>query len=254
MLDYYNGVAAVTEPVNYADELRYVLGMKSRSRLVKYIYSLTRRALRKLGSELNSLCLSARKGRRGLTDFYISQSYVEEGLELTLNLRYSVKEGYSLLYRHFKHVVYALSLILNVKGIAVVSSAAADVTLHVNVGKEVHLNALYTVTLTRLTSSAAHVKGKSARIVALCLGVFGLGKKIAYICEESRIGCGVRARCSSNRALVNVDNLIEILESLDSVDLAGLGYRAIKLLCQSSIQNSVDERGLSAARNTGNRH
>ena len=114
--------------------------------------------LGKLRSKLHALRFASRKRSGGLTDLNISKSNVEEGLELTLKLRQSLEEGYSLLYRHFKNVVYALALVLYVKRIAIVAFASAYVAFYVNVGQEVHLNAFYTVTLARLASTAAYVE------------------------------------------------------------------------------------------------
>ena len=77
MLDYNNGIAAVGYSLQNSDKLRHVLGMESRRRLIKDINGLTRGSLRKLGRQLHSLCLTARKGRGGLTDLNIAKTYVE---------------------------------------------------------------------------------------------------------------------------------------------------------------------------------
>ena len=163
-----------------------------------------------------------------------------------------IKEGYSLLYRHFKHVIDILALEFYVEGVAIVALSLADVALDVNVGQEVHFDTLDSVALARLTSSAAYVEGKSACVIALCLCVLGLCKEVSYIGEKSRVGCGVRARCSAYGALVDCYNLVKVLKSRDFVNLAGVGYRAVKVAGKGSVEYRIDKRGFSASRNSRN--
>ena len=165
--------------------------MKPRRGLIENINGLTRRALGKLGRELYSLRLTSRKSGRGLTDLDISESDVKESLQLSLQLRKSVEEAYSLLNAHLENVVNIFSFISYVEGIAVVALSLADVALDVNVGEKIHLYALNAITLARLASAAANVKGESSRIVAASLCILRLGKEISYIGKKSGLGRGV---------------------------------------------------------------
>ena len=166
-----------------------------------------------------------------------------------MKLRKSVKEGNTLFNAHFKHVVNILTLIPHVKGIAVISLTLADVTLYVNVGKEVHFNALNAVALASLASAAANVKGESARVVAACLCILGLGKEVSDICEQTRVGCGVRARCAPYGALVYGNDLVKMLKSRYPFYPSRVGDGAVKVSCKGAVKHRVDERGFTAARN-----
>ena len=77
MLDYNDGISAVGDTLENADKLCHVVGMQTRGRLIKDIDGLSRGAFCKLGGELHSLCLTARKGGRGLSDFDISKSDIK---------------------------------------------------------------------------------------------------------------------------------------------------------------------------------
>ena len=181
--------------------------------------------------------LTARKGSRGLTYFNISESDVKKRAELSLYLRNAVKKAHSLLDRHFKHVVNALALVLDLKGVAVVSFSITNVAFHVYVGQEIHLNALDAVALARLAPTAPDVEGEASCAKAPCRRDLGLGKEVTYVSKQSRVGRGVGARSSSYRALVDGDNLVKMLESLDSFDLSGVGIGAVQLLCERVVKH-----------------
>ena len=75
MLDNYNGIAGISEPVEYAYELIYVVAVKPRRRLVQNVKRFTRGTFGKLGCKLNSLRFAARKRGCGLTEFNISERF-----------------------------------------------------------------------------------------------------------------------------------------------------------------------------------
>ena len=184
-------IACITESLKHCNKLGNILRMKSCGRLVKYIQSFSRSSSCKLGCKLDSLSLAAREGGRGLSDLDISKTDVVNGLQLILYPRNSVKEAKGFLYRHLKDICDILSLVFDLKRVAVISVSVADVTGNVNVGQEVHLYLLDAISLARLTATALDVKGKSSRLIALCLGISGACKEIANITEKSRVGCGI---------------------------------------------------------------
>ena len=53
------------------------------------------------------------------------------------------------------------------------------------------------------------------------------GEQIADVAEQTRIGRGVRAGTAPDRALVDADDLIEVLEALNAVEFAGSRARAV---------------------------
>ena len=54
----------------------------------------------------------------------------------------------------------------------------------------------------------------------------------------------------TNRALIDGNDLVQVLQSLDGVVLAGSFKRPEEVGCQSSIQDVVDQAAFARARNT----
>jgi hypothetical protein len=103
----------------------------------------------------------------------------------------------------------------------------------------VHLYLLDAVSLARLTATALDIKGKSSRLIALCLGISGTCKEIANIAETSRVGCGVRAWSSSYGALVYRYDLIKIFNTFYALIFATRADSVIKLSCQHGVDYAV---------------
>ena len=80
VLDDDDGVAALREPVEYADELRDVVGVEPRRRLIEHVYRLARIALRQLRRQLDALRLAARQRRRRLTELHEARSAVADAV------------------------------------------------------------------------------------------------------------------------------------------------------------------------------
>ena len=240
MLNDKHGVAAVHKTLEHAQQLCDVRGVQARGGLVQHVYRLTRVALGKLGCKLDSLRFTARQRSRGLPDLDIAKSDVLQRFELAQNARHAVKEGNALLNRHFQYVVDVLALIFDLQGIAVVSLALTYVTSHVNVGQKVHFNASHAVTLAGFAASALDVKGKSARPIPLCLGVLGLREQIADIGKQPRIGRGVGARRSADGALVDANDLVQMLVTLQAIVHAGVRDGVIESVRQYGMNDAVD--------------
>ena len=85
------------EAAQNLDQLRNVVGMKPRRRLVENVDGLSRCTLGQLRGKLDALCLTARERGRGLTELQIPKTDVEEGLELARDHRNAVEEMKRLL-------------------------------------------------------------------------------------------------------------------------------------------------------------
>ena len=114
-----------------------------------------------------------------------------------------------------------------------------------------HLDFEQAVTRAGLTAAALDIEGKTACAVAARLCVRRFGKQVADIVEHPRIGRRVGARRASDRRLVNVDDLVEILDADEFVMRTGTSLRAVQLRCQLFVQDFIDERGLARTRNAG---
>ena len=83
------------------------------------------------------------------------------------------------------------AVVLHRQGRLVEAPAVADLAGHVDVGQEVHLDALHPVALAGLAAAALHVEGEAAGGVAVHPRLGQLGEEVADEVEE--LGVGVQA-------------------------------------------------------------
>src|SRR5207302_7666127 len=135
--------------------------------------------------------------------------------------------------------------------LAVVTLAPAHVARHVHVRQEVHLHADHAVSLAGLAAPAADVEAEAARVVAAGARFRHGREQLAQRREQPRVGRGVRARRAPDRALVDVDDPIDLLEPLDSVAGRRLDARALQTRGGVAEQRVDDQRRLPGARDSG---
>src|SRR5580698_8289413 len=140
-----------------------------------------------------------------------------------------------------------MAFILHLQGFVVVALAAANVARHVNVGQEVHLDALQAIALAGFAASALHVEAEAARLVT-ALARFGQqGIEIADRREQAGVGRRIRTGCAADRRLIDTDYFIDIRDAGNLPMRAGRFVGTIDLVRQRAIQNVIYERRLSAA-------
>ena len=93
----------------------------------------------------------------------------------------------------------------------------ADLARHVDVRQEVHLDLLDAVALAGLAAAALDVEREAAGRVAVHARFRQLREEVADEVEELGVGGGVRARRAPDRALVDVDHLVDLLQALDPI-------------------------------------
>jgi hypothetical protein len=86
---------------------------------------------------------------------------------------------------------------------------------HEHVGQEVHLDLDQPVALARLAAAALHVEREAPRPVAADLGLGHLREQLADGREEPGVRGRVGARRAPDGALVDVDDLVDVLEARD---------------------------------------
>ena len=101
------------------------------------------------------------------------------------------------------------AFVANFQGFAVVAFALTLVAWHVHIRQEVHFHFDYAIALTGFATPAAYVKTETPRVVTACTGFRYAGEQLTNRGEHARVGCRVRARCTANRALVNIDDFVE---------------------------------------------
>ena len=158
-----------------------------------------------------------------------------------------------LLGRQREDVGDRLALVVDLERLAVVALAAADVAGHVDVGQEVHLDLDLPVARARLAAAALDVEGEAARLVAARPRLRRPRHELADRVEDVRVGRRVRARRAADRRLVDVDDLVDLEEPLDLVVRARLLRRAVERAGERPVEDVVDERRLSRARDARHR-
>ncbi len=222
VLDDDHRVAAVDEGVQHLQELLHVVEVEARRGLVEDVERAAGRAARQLARELHALGLAARERRRALAEPDVPEAHVVEGVHDRPD-RGDVREDLGgLLGREREDVGDVEALVAHLERLAVVALAAAHVARDVDVGQEVHLDRDLPAAAAVLAAAALHVEREAPRAVAAHPRVRHLRHELADRVEDVRVRGRVAAGRASDRRLVDVDDLVEVLEPLDPPVRPGL--------------------------------
>src|SRR5690606_14526117 len=120
-----------------------------------------------------------------------------------------------------EHIGYALALVAHLERLAIVPSSLADVARHVHVWQEVHLDLDQAITLARLAATAPDVEREGPASAAAHPGIRELREQFADRREQAGVGGRVAARGAADRPPVDLDDLVELVESLDPFVIPG---------------------------------
>src|SRR4030095_15187272 len=98
--------------------------------------------------------------------------------------------------------------------------------------------------LKTLASAPLQVEGEAARAVATDFRLGQLREQLANRREQSRIGRRVGTRRPTDRALIDVDDLVDVLEPRDRLVLTRDHTRPVEMPSERAMQNVLDERRL----------
>ncbi len=211
-------------------------------------------ASRQFFRQLDALCLSPAQRRRGLTQLDVSEADALQRAQLVGDGRKVFEQRQCLIDRQLEHVRDRLAAILNVERLAVVAPALALLARDVHIGQKVHLDRNHAVALAAFAAPAFHVEREAARPEPAGLRLGQHGEQLANEREQARVGGRIGARRPSDRRLIDLDHLVDVLDALDSVVCAGLVARTIQLARERSIENVVDQRRLSRTADSRYRH
>jgi hypothetical protein len=117
-----------------------------------------------------------------------------------------------------------------------------------------HLDLHQAVALASLAPPAFHIEREPSRAIAPHLGLGQLGKQLPDRSEESGVRRRIGPRCPSDRALVDVDDLVDQIESFDPGVAAGEDFCTVEVPGQSLVQNVRHQSGLAGPRHPCHRH
>ena len=215
--------------------------MKSRSRFVQNIDRLAGSTLAQLRRQLDSLCLTAGQLGGRLSQADIGKSYIVECRNLPVYGGHIFKEFHCLLDRHIEDIIDAFPFIFDLQRFPVIALAAADLTRHIDIRQEMHLDLDDTVAGARLTAPAFFIEAETSFIVAFCLGIRRCRKQIPDQIKCPRIGRRIGTRCPSDRRLIDRDDLVKLLDALNGLMFSRNRVCAVQLLCQRFIKNLIDK-------------
>src|SRR5690554_3979970 len=101
-----------------------------------------------------------------------------------------------------------LAFIANIQGFTVITLALTGIASHVDISQEVHLNLNHAVTLARFAAATFDVKREASWTITARARFCDTSKEFADWRENSCVSGRVRARCTADRALVNIHHLI----------------------------------------------
>src|SRR5690606_1040526 len=115
--------------------------------------------------------------------------------------------------------------------------------------QEVHLDLDDTVALASLAAAALDIEREASGLIPASLGFWKPGKPIADRREGARIGSRIGAWGAADRRLIDVADLVDQLQTLDTVVLCGVFARAHDAARSCLVERLDQEGGLAAARN-----
>ncbi len=220
MLDHHHRVPRFHQALDDLHELFDVREVEPRGRLVHEVEGLARGTLGQLEGQLDPLGLPAREGQGGLPELDVAQPHGQEGVHAVGDRGDVLEEGGRLLDGHVQDLGNVLSLVADVQGVRVEALPVADVAGDVDVGQEVHLDPDGAVSLAVLAAAALHVEAEASGLPAPGLGFRQGGEEVPDVGEDPDVGGGVRAGGPADGALVDVDDLVDVLDALQGVELS----------------------------------
>ena len=145
---------------------------------------------------------------------------------------------------HVQDVGDRLVLVTDLQGLPVVAGAVADLAGDVDVGQEVHLDLERAVALAGLAASALDVEGETPGSVAAHLRLGHGREDLADVVPHAGVGGGIGPRGTSDRRLVHVDHLVQVLHASHRLVPAGYAAGAVEAVGKHLVEDGVDQGGL----------
>ena len=146
------------------------------------------------------------------------------------------------------------AFVAHLQGLAVVAPAIAGVARHVDVREEMHFHLEYAIAFASLAPPALHIEREAPRSVATLARQGHAGEQFPDRCEQAGIRSRVGPRRAADRTLIDVDHLVEVIETVDALVRRRLVVAAVQMPGDRAIERVVDQRGLAGAGHAGDAH
>ena len=222
--------------------------MEAGGRLVEDVDGVTGGSLGQLAGQLDPLGLAARQGGRRLSQPHVAQTHVDQRLHVTRDGRLILEELQGLVTWHIQHVSDGPPLEPDIQGVAVVPLAPAHLARDVYVGQKVHLNPQRAVARASITPAALHVEAEPTRLIPPNPGLLGPGEQFPDVVEHAGVSGGIGAGRPPNGRLIDVDDLVDPVHSLQGRVEARWDLGPVHLLHQGLVEDFVYQGGLPGPR------
>lgn len=125
----------------------------------------------------------------------IAKSDIMENIENTLDTGKAYEKFTCIVDGHSEDFSNIFSFEFHIECFRVVSSPPTGFTLHIHIGKEVHLDLFHTTSLTYLTASSFGIERESSRAISSFLCFVGSCEYFTDIGKYSGIGSNIRVGC-----------------------------------------------------------
>ncbi len=152
---------------------------------------------------------------------------------------------------HVQHVGDVLAAEEDLQRLAVVAPSLADFAGDGDIGQEVHFDLNIAFAGAGLAAAALDVEGEAPGRVATHPRFGDGGEELAHGREGAGVGGRVGARRAADGRLVDVDDLVDVVQSEDAVAVAGAVAGAVQELGSLLVEDVVDEGALAGAGDAG---
>ena len=174
-------------------------------------------------------------------------------LQFALQFRQVGKELQRFVHHHIKHLSNVFPLVMHIQRFPVVTGAFADFAGHIHIRQKVHFDLDNAITTAGLAATAFDIEAEPTGLVAAQLGLRRLAEQFAHRVKQAGVGRRIGPRRATDRRLVDVDDLVDILRAANFPVRSRSGPSAVNLLRQRFIKNFIDQRALAGTGNPGHR-
>ena len=191
MLDDDNSITAVNKFLEHLHENADVLKVETGGGFVEDIDGLARVFFGQFGSQFDALALTTGKGGGRLAYLDIAETNVLDGLDLVEDIGHVLEELHSLVDGHIEHIGNRLTFVAHLEGFAVITFAMTILARHLDVGQEIHLDSLISITAAGFATTTLDIERESARFVTTNLSLRQVYKQLTDIGEYTCISSWV---------------------------------------------------------------
>src|SRR5260370_13196847 len=170
-----------------------------------------------MGRELQTLCFSAGKRCRGLTETQIAEADLVKDAECGNDLWHIDEKRRRFADRQLQNFVNILAVIADFQNAALEARAAALFADELYVREKLHLHGDGAVSLAGFAAAARNVKGKMTGGVAAAFGIRRIRKNVADGVESLEIGGRIRTRRAADGRLVDDDDFPNVRIAFDAI-------------------------------------